>query len=105
MPSPCRLGTGSGRKKVIVVDIRSASTMTAAATTTALRPRRDAAQLITIFPCRTLLQFTKKKRKRYDSGSDDGFDRDATPPSSPKEDDPSIEKRRSGRNTQRKKGG
>ena len=60
------------------------------------------------FP-RTLLQFAKKKRKRSDSGSD--VDLDVTPPSSPGAgrggrgggggDD--SEKRRSGRNTQRKK--
>lgn len=50
---------------------------------------------------RTLLQFTKKRRRRNDSGSD--LDIDATPPPSPKEEDPSIEKRRSGRNTKRKK--
>ncbi|QQP37777.1 Uncharacterized protein FKW44_018168, partial [Caligus rogercresseyi] len=49
----------------------------------------------------TLLQFTKKKRKRTDSGSD--ADMDATPPPSPKKLVDSKEKRRSGRNTQRKK--
>nr|XP_040572938.1 uncharacterized protein LOC121121997 isoform X2 [Lepeophtheirus salmonis] len=52
-------------------------------------------------PNKTLLQFTKKKRKRTDSGSD--ADLDATPPPSPKKVTDSKEKRRSGRNTQRKK--
>ena len=49
---------------------------------------------------RTLLQFAKKKRKRSDSGSD--LDLDVTPPPSPK-DDEIIEKRRSGRNTNKRK--
>ena len=52
------------------------------------------------FPTRTLLQFAKKKRKRSDSGSD--LDLDVTPPPSPK-DDEIIEKRRSGRNTNKRK--
>jgi hypothetical protein len=46
------------------------------------------------------LQFAKKKRKRSDSGSD--CDLDATPPPSPKEDE-LIEKRRSSRNTNKRK--
>lgn len=50
---------------------------------------------------RTLLQFAKKKRKRSDSGSD--VDLDVTPPPSPAGDENPIEKRRSGRNTKRKK--
>ncbi len=49
---------------------------------------------------RTLLQFAKKKRKRSDSGSD--VELDITPPPSPKEDE-MIEKRRSGRNTNKRK--
>lgn len=53
------------------------------------------------FPSRTLLQFAKKKRKRSDSGSD--LDLDATPPPSPKGDEDLSDKRRSGRNTKRKK--
>ena len=50
---------------------------------------------------RTLLQFAKKKRKRSDSGSD--VDLDVTPPPSPKGEDEMIEKRRSGRNTNKRK--
>lgn len=46
------------------------------------------------------MQFAKKKRRRSDSGSD--VELDITPPPSPKEDE-LIEKRRSGRNTKRKK--
>ena len=53
------------------------------------------------FSCRTLLQFAKKKRKRSDSGSD--LDMEVTPPPSPKAGDDSLEKRRYGRHTQRKK--
>ena len=53
-------------------------------------------------PSKTLLQFSKKKRKRGDSeGSDADLDR--TPPPSPPEEESGIEKRRSGRNTKRKK--
>ena len=53
-------------------------------------------------PSKTLLQFSKKKRKRSDSeGSDADLDR--TPPPSPPEEESGIEKRRSGRNTKRKK--
>ena len=53
-------------------------------------------------PSKTLLQFSKKKRKRDDSeGSDAELDR--TPPPSPPEEESGIEKRRSGRNTKRKK--
>ena len=53
-------------------------------------------------PSKTLLQFSKKKRKRDDSeGSDAEMDR--TPPPSPPEEESGIEKRRSGRNTKRKK--
>merc|ERR1712079_81650 len=53
-------------------------------------------------PSKTLLQFAKKKRKRSDSeGSDADLDR--TPPPSPPEEESGIEKRRSGRNTKRKK--
>ena len=50
---------------------------------------------------RTLLQFSKKKRKRSDSGSD--ADMDVTPPPSPKVSESALEKRRSGRHSQRKK--
>merc|ERR1712029_235170 len=53
-------------------------------------------------PSKTLLQFSKKKRKRGDSeGSDADLDR--TPPPSTPEEESGIEKRRSGRNTKRKK--
>ena len=53
-------------------------------------------------PSKTLLQFAKKKRKRSDSeGSDADLDR--TPPPSPPDEESGIEKRRSGRNTKRKK--
>merc|ERR1712051_555713 len=53
-------------------------------------------------PSKTLLQFSKKKRKRSDSeGSEADLDR--TPPPSPPEEESGIEKRRSGRNTKRKK--
>jgi hypothetical protein len=50
-----------------------------------------------------LLEFAKKKRKRTDSGSD--VDLDVTPPRSPKDGDDGtpIEKRRSGRNTNKRK--
>ena len=60
--------------------------------------------IVSLFPClyRTLLQFAKKKRKRSDSGGSDLDAFEEEPPSSPKEDD-GIEKRRSGRNTKRKK--
>ena len=47
------------------------------------------------------MQFTKKKRKRDDSGSD--VDLEITPPPSPRDDDPAFEKRRSGRNTNKRK--
>ena len=57
---------------------------------------------INLFRFRTLLQFAKKKRRRGDSEGDD-FDLDATPPPSPKAGDDSLEKRRSGRHSQRKK--
>lgn len=50
---------------------------------------------------RTLLQFTKKKRKRSDSGSD--LDLDATPPPSPKDDEATLDRRRSGRHTNKRK--
>ncbi len=50
-----------------------------------------------------MLEFAKKKRKRTDSGSD--VDLDVTPPRSPKDGDDGtpIEKRRSGRNTNKRK--
>ena len=53
-------------------------------------------------PSKTLLQFSKKKRKRSDSEGSDA-DMDRTPPPSPPEEESGIEKRRSGRNTKRKK--
>ena len=52
---------------------------------------------------RTLLQFSKKKRKRTNSEGDDDLDLDQTPPPSPTEEELGVEKRRSGRNTKRKK--
>ena len=53
-------------------------------------------------PSKTLLQFSKKKRKRSNSeGSQSDLDR--TPPPSPPDEESGIEKRRSGRNTKRKK--
>ena len=58
-------------------------------------------KILTIFNFffRTLLQFAKKKRKRSDSGSDVDMEDSAT--FAPKVDD--SERRRSGRQTQRKK--
>ena len=53
-------------------------------------------------PSKTLLQFSKKKRKRSDSEGSEA-DMDRTPPPSPPEEESGIEKRRSGRNTKRKK--
>merc|ERR1712157_573569 len=53
-------------------------------------------------PSKTLLQFTKKKRKRSNSEGSDA-DMDKTPPPSPPDEESGIEKRRSGRNTKRKK--
>ena len=54
-------------------------------------------------PNKTLLSFGKKKRKRTNSeGSDVDDALEKTPPPSPPEED-GIEKRRSGRNTKRKK--
>merc|ERR1712223_814329 len=53
-------------------------------------------------PSKTLLQFSKKKRKRSDSEGSEA-DMDRTPPPSPPEEEFGIEKRRSGRNTKRKK--
>jgi len=51
---------------------------------------------------RTLLEFAKKKRKRTDSGSD--VDLGVTPPRSPRDEGGTpIEKRRSGRNTNKQK--
>lgn len=60
----------------------------------------DTMNIFALGGLRTLLQFAKKKRKRDDSGSD--VDLDVTPPPSPKDDEP-IEKRRSGRNTNKRK--
>lgn len=54
-------------------------------------------------PSKTLLQFAKKnKRKRSNSEGSDA-DMDKTPPPSPPDEESGIEKRRSGRNTKRKK--
>ena len=49
-----------------------------------------------------MLSFSKKKRKRTTSEGSD-LDLDRTPPPSPPEEDSGVEKRRSGRNTKRKK--
>ena len=49
-------------------------------------------------PSKTLLQFSKKKRKHLNSEGSD-HDLDATPPPSPPDEESGVEKRRSGRNT------